>query len=112
MLAVSKSDKVCRRSAAEQAGAPGAPIDIVDATDWSIIPAENLVASCQAHAGSAPVLVYAATAADARTLLTALEVGVDGVVLRTDDLAEVRLPPAPSLMLAAADLCCAQRRLR
>lgn len=66
---------------------------VVDGRDWSIIPAENLVATCQGRGGSA--LLYAATAEDARTLLTALEVGVDGVVLRTDSVAEVRRAASP-----------------
>ena len=67
---------------------------VVDATDWSIIPAENLVAAAQAGGGSSrlQLLMVASTAADARTLLGALEKGVDGVVLATDDVAQVCQP--------------------
>ena len=61
----------------------------MNATDWSIIPAENLVAACLAQPNLTPVLVYAATADDGRTLLGALEMGVHGVVLRTNQMAEV-----------------------
>jgi len=56
--------------------------------DWSVIPAENLVA---AFAGSARELyAVARDAVEARVMLEALEVGVDGVLLRTDDPGEVR----------------------
>ena len=60
---------------------------LVDATDWSIIPAENLVAACQGRAFQ--LMMYADSAAAVETLLGALETGVDGTVLRTDDVAEV-----------------------
>ena len=79
----------------------GASTLIVDARDWSIIPAENLVAICQGQGRR--VVLYASTAEDAKTLLAALEVGVDGVVLRTDSLDEVRValcPPATRCRLA------------
>lgn len=56
--------------------------------DWSVIPAENLVA---AFAGSGRELfAVARDAAEARVMFEALEVGVDGIVLRTDDPREVR----------------------
>jgi 3-dehydroquinate synthase class II len=65
-------------------------IDVVDTLDWSIIPAENLVAACQGAAnGGGSVLLYASSAVKGKTLLRALEVGVDGVILRTDSVAEV-----------------------
>ena len=60
---------------------------VVDATEWSIIPAENVIAAAGAHS---EVLFYADTAADVHTLLQALEAGVHGVVLRTDSPVEVR----------------------
>lgn len=70
-------------------------IIVVDATDWSIIPAENLVAAAQAGSGSSglQLLMVASTAADAQTLFGALEKGVDGVVLATDDVAQVLYIP-------------------
>jgi 3-dehydroquinate synthase class II len=60
---------------------------VVDSTGWSIIPAENLVAAFQGTATN--VLLWATTASEARTLLGALERGVDGVVLKTDSVQEV-----------------------
>jgi len=61
---------------------------LVQAADWPIISAESLVAK---FAGSGTRLFASAkSAADARVLLEALELGVDGVVLQTDDAAEVR----------------------
>ena len=60
---------------------------VMDATDWMVIPAENLVASFAS--APAKVLAYATNAADARLMLEALEIGTDGVVLRTDDWEEV-----------------------
>lgn len=61
---------------------------------WKIIPAENLVAFAQQQPwwrrSRARLLATAATAADAAVLLGSLERGTDGVVLVTDDPAEVR----------------------
>ena len=57
-------------------------------------PAENLVAACQGK--PARLLGVARTSTDARVLLEALEVGMDGVVLRTDNSMEVAnnsMPP-------------------
>lgn len=79
---------------------------VVDATDWSIIPAENLVAAAQAGGGSSrlQLLMVASTAADARTLLGALEKGVDGVVLATDDVAQVcQIMPLSKLPLLSVN---------
>jgi 3-dehydroquinate synthase class II len=52
-----------------------------------VIPAENLVAAFQSSAGQ--LLGVAASAADARVMLEALEVGTAGVLLRTEDPLEV-----------------------
>ena len=65
-------------------------IVVMDANeDWGIIPAENLVA---AYASSASTRLFARVrdATSARTMLEALETGVDGVVLCTSDPKEVR----------------------
>eukprot|EP00982_Pelagococcus_subviridis_P014526 31338-Pelagococcus_subviridis.AAC.9 len=56
---------------------------------WKVIPWENLVAAYGATPHSR-VFAVARTAADAVAAFEALEVGVDGVVLRTDDVGEVR----------------------
>ena len=62
---------------------------LVDAADgvWTIIPAENLVAAFAAT--STRLLFKARSASDANVLFGALELGVDGVVLASDDTAEV-----------------------
>jgi 3-dehydroquinate synthase class II len=61
---------------------------LVEASDWTIIPAENLVAASQNRSGK--LFGIASDAAAARVLLEALEVGVDGVVLAPSNPAEVR----------------------
>jgi hypothetical protein len=53
-----------------------------------VIPAENLVAALQG--GPAQLFACAASAADAQVMLEALEVGVQGVLLRSDDPVQVR----------------------
>lgn len=54
---------------------------------WQIIPAENMVAAFAAT--RTRLLFKASSADDAGVLLGALETGVDGVVLATDDAAQV-----------------------
>ena len=56
-----------------------------------VIPAENLIAAYQSntHEG-ARLLAVARDCAGGRLLLEALEVGTDGVLLRTDSPEEVR----------------------
>jgi 3-dehydroquinate synthase class II len=61
---------------------------IMDASDWQIIPAENLVAAYQPL--PARLIAVARSAAAAETMLGALEIGADGVVLETSDPGEVR----------------------
>ncbi|KAK9805736.1 hypothetical protein WJX73_003580 [Symbiochloris irregularis] len=61
---------------------------IMDAPDWQIIPAENLVAAFQG--GAAKLMGLARSAEDGILMLEALEAGTHGVVLRTDSAAEVR----------------------
>jgi 3-dehydroquinate synthase class II len=63
---------------------------IVDAsTGWKIIPAENLVAAFQGKPGK--LFAACATANEARLMFEALEEGTDGVLLQTNDPAEVWL---------------------
>lgn len=61
---------------------------IMDASDWQIIPAENLVAAFQSLPGT--LLAVAKTAADSQVMLEALEIGTDGIVLQTSDPGEIR----------------------
>jgi hypothetical protein len=60
---------------------------LIDARDWSIIPAENVIAA--ASAGT-EILFFAESCQHMSSLLGALEAGVHGVVLRSDDLGQVR----------------------
>jgi len=55
---------------------------------WQVIPAENLIAAF--HSTKARLFVAAKTAADARLMMEALELGVHGIVLETEDPDEVR----------------------
>ena len=57
---------------------------IVRATDWTIIPLENLIAE------GATVIAEVGDAAEAQTAATTLETGVSGVLLVTDDPAEIK----------------------
>lgn len=56
---------------------------------WRIIPAENLVAAYGSKPESS-LFFFADSFLDARAVLEALHVGVDGVVLRTEDPGEAR----------------------
>lgn len=64
-------------------------IVVVDPRDWQIIPAENLVAAYQPEVQT-QLLATVGTAAAAQVMLESLEVGTDGVVLRTNESEEVR----------------------
>lgn len=57
---------------------------IVKAADWMIIPLENLIARTD------NLVAHVETAEDAQVAIETLETGVDGVLLSTDDLGEVR----------------------
>ena len=57
---------------------------IVDTTDWTIIPLENLVAQ------SGNIIARVTTAEQARTAITVLEKGTAGVLLATDDFSEIK----------------------
>ena len=63
----------------------------VSANDWSIIPAENLVAESAERGGEVEFIACVKTSEEALEQLEALETGVRGVVLKTDDEKEVRL---------------------
>ncbi|PRW34003.1 3-dehydroquinate synthase-like protein isoform X1 isoform A [Chlorella sorokiniana] len=75
--------------AAEREAAVVQGVVVMDASDWQIIPAENLVAAYQANPG-ATLLAAAPDCAAGRVMLEALEAGTDGVLLQTDSPAEVR----------------------
>jgi len=52
---------------------------VVDARDWKIIPLENIIAGLQG--AKAKIIVEVDSVAEARTALTTLEVGCDGVLI-------------------------------
>ncbi|GAQ82381.1 3-dehydroquinate synthase family protein [Klebsormidium nitens] len=60
---------------------------IVEFVDWKVIPAENLVAAFDGHPGR--LFAVADGAQDAIVSFEALERGTDGVVLRTENPADV-----------------------
>src|SRR3972149_8945879 len=59
---------------------------IVDCPDWKIIPLENLIAKTR---GRSKLLAEVSSAEDARLALETLELGADGVVLKTSDIDEL-----------------------
>jgi 3-dehydroquinate synthase II len=70
-----------------EAVAAEADFTIVIGDDWQIIPLENLIA----RVGDETELITGVqTAEDARTAYETLELGVDGVLLDTDDVDEIR----------------------
>eukprot|EP00180_Rhodochaete_pulchella_P001029 Plantae.Rhodophyta-Rhodochaete_pulchella.ctg18482.p1 GENE.Plantae.Rhodophyta-Rhodochaete_pulchella.ctg18482~~Plantae.Rhodophyta-Rhodochaete_pulchella.ctg18482.p1 ORF type:complete len:417 (+),score=60.16 Plantae.Rhodophyta-Rhodochaete_pulchella.ctg18482:974-2224(+) len=61
------------------------------AGDWKVIPAENVIAAAQhSSSGRSQVMVSCSSSEEAKVLLETLDVGVDGVLLRTDDVHEIR----------------------
>lgn len=55
---------------------------IVQCLDWKVIPLENLIAKAR---GKSKLLVEVSSVEDAKTALETLELGADGVVLKTSD---------------------------
>ncbi|WOL02708.1 hypothetical protein Cni_G11427 [Canna indica] len=55
--------------------------------EWQVIPAENIVAAFQGCNGT--VLAVSTTSTEAQVFLEALEQGLDGVVLKVEDMEEV-----------------------
>jgi 3-dehydroquinate synthase II len=54
---------------------------IINTLDWRVIPLENLIA--KAHGGKSKLIAEVTTAEDAKIVLEALELGTDGVLLKT-----------------------------
>lgn len=71
----------------EDAAEKGAEFVIVDASDWKIIPLENIIAKL--HKSKTKVFATAKSSQEVATLFAVLELGVDGVILSTDSEEEV-----------------------
>ena len=71
----------------EKASQAGAEFVIVDASDWKIIPLENIIAKL--HKSKTKVFTTAKSAKEVATMFAVLELGVDGVILSTDSEDEV-----------------------
>lgn len=71
----------------ERASQAGAEFVIVDASDWKIIPLENIIAKL--HKSKTKVYTTAKSAQEVATMFAVLELGVDGVILSTDSEDEV-----------------------
>lgn len=62
-------------------------------SSWSIIPVENIIAAVnrgQGLAAQPSLLMVVSTAEEGRLMLEALEIGVDGIILRTGSKEEVK----------------------
>jgi 3-dehydroquinate synthase II len=71
----------------ERASESGAEFVIVDASNWKIIPLENIIAKL--HNSKTKVFATAKDSQEVATLYAVLELGVDGVILSTDSEEEV-----------------------
>jgi 3-dehydroquinate synthase II len=65
----------------------GADFVIVEVTDWKIIPLENLIAKLQKT--GTKIYTITKNSEEIKTMFSVLELGVDGVILETDDVNQV-----------------------
>lgn len=65
----------------------GANYVIIDTSDWKIIPLENIIADL--HNTNTKILATAKNSDEVKTMFSVLELGVDGVILSTDDVKEI-----------------------
>lgn len=75
-----RGDEVKAVKAAEK----GVQNIVVTCPDWRVIPLENLIA--QLHGKSSKLFAHVSNVEEARVAAEALELGVDGVLLETEDL--------------------------
>ena len=78
-----KEDENKAASAAEH----GVDYIIIKTLNWRVIPLENLIA--KAHGGKSKLIAEVATAEEAKIVLEALELGTDGVLLKTSNVDEL-----------------------
>lgn len=65
----------------------GANFVIIDVEDWKIIPLENIIATLQGT--DTEIFALAKSIEEVETLFTVLELGVDGIIIESDDEDEV-----------------------
>ncbi len=73
-------------NAAVEAAELGADYIIIDCRDWRIIPLENLIAKTH---GKSKLIAQVKNSQDASLVLETLELGTDGVLLKTTDPGEI-----------------------
>ncbi len=71
---------------AAKAAELGVDYVIINCQDWRVIPLENLIAKGR---GKSTLIAEVTTAEDAKLVLEALELGTDGVLLKTRNVAEL-----------------------
>lgn len=71
---------------AVEAAELGADYLIIDCRDWRVIPLENIIAKAR---GKTKLIAQIQTVEEARLMLETLELGTDGVLLRTDNPDEI-----------------------
>ena len=92
---------------AAKAAELGVDFVIINCPDWRVIPLENLIAKGR---GKSTLIAEVTTAEDAKIVLEALELGTDGVLLKTSNLAELEKTvkivknQLPKMSLAAAKI--------
>ncbi len=101
----------------EKAAQAGAEFVVVDASDWKIIPLENIIAKL--HKSRTKVFTTAKSSREVATMFSVLELGVDGVILSTDSEEEVdnarrqfstmRFPIRPAKILEVKDVGTGER---
>ena len=80
----------------------GADFIIVDPKNWKIIPLENIIS--RLHKSGTVVYTLAKGQAEVRTMFEILELGVDGVILSTDDPTEVEASQSQLHNIGTLDL--------
>jgi 3-dehydroquinate synthase II len=101
----------------ESASQAGAEFVIVDASDWKIIPLENIIAKL--HKSKTKVFTTAKSSKEVSTMFGVLELGVDGIILSTDSAEEVekareqlystKFPIKPAKILEVKDVGTGER---
>ncbi|MCL2134858.1 MAG: 3-dehydroquinate synthase II [Candidatus Bathyarchaeota archaeon] len=85
ILKINISDKTTENLIAA-AAEKGAKYVIISTTNWRIIPLENLIARIK---GKSKLIAEVTTAEEAKIALETLELGTDGVLLKTSQLEEI-----------------------